>query len=99
MEEKMGELQFFFCRTWGALKGQKDGWGGGSDKSKNFYLPYFGMMFEGGTRKTWVVSGWGLEICIKNMFSSNTLPATEIMTGQIYKHDNDRAREITMKQQ
>ena len=76
------------------------GGGGVFDKSKNFYLPYFGMMFEGGTRKTWVVSGWGLEICIKNMFSSNTLPPTEIMTGQQWrdlKDGNDRAREITMK--
>lgn len=48
----MGPSIFFFRRTWKALNGQKQGFflGGGSSliKGRNFCLPYFGFMFEGG---------------------------------------------------
>ena len=42
--------QFFFGRTWGALKGKrKIGVGYSLIKVRNFNLPYFGIMFEEGS--------------------------------------------------
>ena len=43
-----------------ALKGQKEGFGGGGVsliKARNFNLPYFGVMFEGDP-ELFVVSYW-----------------------------------------
>lgn len=48
---KWGPSIFFFSTTWGALKGQKEGWGkptGFLIKARNFHLSYFGIMFERG---------------------------------------------------
>ena len=46
-----GGPSIFFSRTWGALKGLKEGWGMSSlIKVRNFhlpYLPYFGIVLTG----------------------------------------------------
>ena len=30
------------------MRGLKEGWGSSEIKARNFYLPYFGIMYEGG---------------------------------------------------
>ena len=48
--ENGGLSIFFFSATWGALKGQKQGWWGSSIITvRNFHVSYFGIMFEGGS--------------------------------------------------
>ena len=62
----MEALNFFLIEQpgRGALKGQEERWWGGVFliKVRNFHLPYFGIMFEGGGGG----GGWFLNFFLKN---------------------------------
>ena len=97
----MGGPNFYLSRTYGALKSQKEGFfsfffggGGGSlIKARNYNLPYFGIMFEGGPElflnyqrghlknMNAIRLGSGNVFCSKNIFSSPPPPPIFIMRG------------------